>query len=377
MALWSLGNVFWVLIFSVCLPTAQKTHSAGQSGKGPLLYKDSGRRQQLLSFLAHLPLYGDRSQPQSEPLHRMGNLSQQPFRRPLSLGAVGASLIVLASGPLADGQLASPFSEKAEFIRYAEKLRESVLQSLEPEVRVPSSGSPVSLAARQGPGAAASSLGRYPWKNKIVTTIFWVGEAATVNNPVHNRSSSWDLNWKDSFGGFDNPDPTRRRGFSPATFTPKLNPFYFALPYNDVKGSSHKSEARAVIPWFRAAFVREGQSVCRDRWIAIRNNQGRVCYAQWGDCGPFRTDHWEYVFGKERPLPNLNSGAGLDVSPAVRDYLRLNSIDVTDWKFVEVSEIPRGPWSDYGENNDFVQQARRSKDRMATSPSDGPRVFVR
>ena len=46
-------------------------------------------------------------------------------------------------------------------------------------------------------------------------------------------------------------------------------------------------------------------------------------YAQWEDCGPFRTDHFQYVFQNERPKPNLNRGAGLDVSPAVRDYLGL------------------------------------------------------
>ncbi len=284
----------------------------------------------------------------------------------------------------AQGELQSPFSEKAEFARYAERMRESVLQSLEPEVRIPTGGGAKADAARAGAGSApltgsmtlSPTAGRYPWKNKIVTTVFWVGESATVNNPVHNRSSSWDLNWRDSFGGLDNPDPLKRRGYLPAGFTPKLNPFYVALPYNDVKGSAHKPEARVVIPWFRSSFVRDGISVCRDRWVAIRNSSGRVCYAQWADCGPFRTDHWEYVFGKDRPAHNLNGGAGLDVSPAVRDYLRLNSTDVTDWKFVEVNEIHRGPWSEHGENNDFVLQSRRSRDRMAIS-ADAPRVFLR
>jgi hypothetical protein len=107
-----------------------------------------------------------------------------------------------------------------------------------------------------------------------------------------------------------------------------------------------------VIPWFKESFVQEGQTVCRDRWIAIRNSAGKICYAQWEDCGPFRTDHWQYVFGNEKPRPNLNGGAGLDVSPAVRDYLELSSTDVTDWKFVDVGDIPPGgPWAFYGENN--------------------------
>jgi len=265
-------------------------------------------------------------------------------------------------------------------MRYAERLRESVLLSLEPDVRIPSqpaSRIPSAMGAAAYSSGSATVSNRYPWKNKIVTTVFWVGESASTNNPVHNRSSSWDLKWKESFGGFDNPDPTKRRGYLPSGFTPRLNPFYCALPYNDVRVGSHKPEAKQVIPWFRDAFVRDGQSVCRDRWIAIRNNSGRVCYAQWSDCGPFRTDHWEYVFGRDRPAHNLNGGAGLDVSPAVRDYLQMNSIDVLDWKFVEANEIPRGPWAEHGENNDFVQQARRSRDRMATSTFDSPRVFVR
>ncbi len=91
---------------------------------------------------------------------------------------------------------------------------------------------------------------------------------------------------------------------------------------------------------------------------AIRKGN-RTVYAQWEDAGPFRTDHWQYVFGNEQPKPNLNKGAGLDVSPAVRDYLEMNYTDVTDWRFVEFSEVPRGPWSTHGENNTFVINDRK------------------
>ena len=85
----------------------------------------------------------------------------------------------------------------------------------------------------------------------------------------------------------------------------------------------------------------------------------RIAYAQWEDAGPFRTDHWQYVFGNERPKPNLNKGAGLDVSPAVRDYLGLKQTEVTDWRFVDVNEVPRGPWATLGENNTFVISSRK------------------
>jgi hypothetical protein len=107
-----------------------------------------------------------------------------------------------------------------------------------------------------------------------------------------------------------------------------------------------------------------GVSTCKDRWVAIRKGN-RTVYAQWEDAGPFRTDYWQYVFGNERPKSTLNKGAGLDVSPAVRDYLGLSETDVTDWRFVEFSEVSRGPWSTLGENNTFVISDRKAGGELA------------
>ncbi len=194
---------------------------------------------------------------------------------------------------------------------------------------------------------------RYPWKNEIVTTVFWIGEKPSGNNPVPNRVSSWDKQWAKNYGGTDDPDTAHRSNYIPANFTPRLNPFYCALPYNDKAREGHRPEAASVVPWFREAYQGPAVSTCKDRWVAIRKGN-RTAYAQWEDAGPFRTDHWQYVFGNERPKPNLNKGAGLDVSPAVRDYLGLKPTDVTDWRFVDFSEVPRGPWSTHGENNTFV-----------------------
>ena len=225
------------------------------------------------------------------------------------------------------------------------------------ETRALKSQSPKPRVSTSGPGVVES---RYPWKTGIVTTVFWVGEPVSGNNCTPNFSSSWDSNWAGSYGGFDNPSPASRRNFIPVKFAPRQNPFYVALPYNDVTRGTTKPEARRVIPWFKEAFRKEGQSVCRDRWVAIRNRAGKVGYAQWSDCGPFRTDHWQYVFGNEKPKPNLNKGAGLDTSPALRDYLGLESTDITDWKFVDFKDVPSGPWALYGQNNTFVQKGSRS-----------------
>ena len=167
-----------------------------------------------------------------------------------------------------------------------------------------------------------------------MTTIFWIGEKPSGNNPVPNRVSSWDKEWTKNYGGMDDPDPARRSNYIPVKFTPGLNPFYCALPYNDKAREGHRPEAPRVVPWFREGYQGPAVSTCKDRWIAIRKGN-RTAYAQWEDAGPFRTDHWQYVFGNERPKPNLNQGAGLDVSPAVRDYLGLKPTDVTDWRFVD------------------------------------------
>ena len=210
----------------------------------------------------------------------------------------------------------------------------------------------------------------YPWKRQIVTNVFWIGEKPTENNPVPNRSSSWDKEWSKSYGGFDDPNPARRQDYIPVKFTPRENPFYCALPYNDKAATGHRPEAPRVVPWFKEAYQGPGVSVCKGRWIAIRKGN-KIAYAQWEDAGPFRTDHWQYVFGNERPKPNLNKGAGLDVSPAVRDYLGLNETDVTDWQFVDFKDVPRGPWSKLGENNTFVINDRAEERAVAQAKTAG------
>ncbi|MGI8435937.1 MAG: hypothetical protein ACR2NX_03400 [Chthoniobacterales bacterium] len=199
-----------------------------------------------------------------------------------------------------------------------------------------------------------------------MTTVFWIGEKPTANNPTPNHASSWDADWAKNYGGYDDPDPAHRHHLIPASFTPRQNPFYIALPYNDKAREGHRSEAPRVIPWFREAYKGPGVSTCKGRWVAIRKGD-RTVYAQWEDAGPFRTDHWQYVFGNERPKPNLNQGAGLDVSPAVRDYLGLQDTDVTDWKFVDFKDVPSGPWALYGDNNTFVMNKRSSQTALASS----------
>jgi len=251
-----------------------------------------------------------------------------------------------------------------EFERYAMQLRENALLRIIPHtIMSPSVGRAYANDSRFT-NARYLFAGRSGWKANITTTVFWVGEQATINNPVANDRSAWDGGWLSSYGGYDNPNPGARVNFIPLTFLPRQNPFYVALPYNDVESHHTKSEAAQVIPWFRSTFVRDGQSVCKGRWVAIRH-KNRVCYAQWEDVGPFATDHWQYVFGDDRPRPNPNRDAGLDVSPAVRDYLGLAGLDACDWKFVDFRSVPVGPWTKYGKNNTFVRLRRQGLTSIA------------
>ncbi len=217
-------------------------------------------------------------------------------------------------------------------------------------------GPQVSSPTSQGRKLATQTR-RYPWHQNITATIFWIGESPTARNPTPNHASSWDTKWEKNYGGYDNPDPAARASdFTPKAFTPRQNPFYIALPYNDrVDHRMHKIEAHKVIPWWKDLNPLPGETVLKGRWVQI-HYKGRSCYAQWEDCGPFHTDDWRYVFGKKRPKNTKNSAAGIDLSPAVRDFLQLKSGAKVNWRFIEFAHIPKGPWSRYGDNNPFVNK---------------------
>ena len=226
-------------------------------------------------------------------------------------------------------------------------------QQAAPRVVVPTGSGQQQVARTTSPAPNVS----YPWKKNITCTIFWIGELPTQNNPTPNTKSSWDTKWVENFGGHDDPDPANRIAnhatgeFRPRAFVPKLNPFYIALPYNDVVNHrEHKPEAARVIPWFARYRPEPGKTVCKGRWVQIFRG-GRYCFAQWEDCGPWETEDWNYVFGNKPPRTTQNGGAGIDLSPAIRDYLGLKSGDKVHWRFVESGQVPYGPWKRYGMQN--------------------------
>jgi hypothetical protein len=172
------------------------------------------------------------------------------------------------------------------------------------------------------PTAPVAGFGKYPWHRNIQTTFFWIGERPLRRNPVPNNRSSWDANWARNFGGYDNPDPARRRNYIPIGMTPRQNPFYIALPYCDISRGNTKPEVKSVVPWFRDCFEKSGKSVLKGRWIAIHHG-GKTCFAQWEDCGPFRTDTGSMSSGTDPsvPVPTSTVVRRTRHFPAVRDYL--------------------------------------------------------
>jgi hypothetical protein len=186
----------------------------------------------------------------------------------------------------------------------------------------------------------------YPWHNGILTTIFWIG----------NNLPDWS-----SPGGsmpFDPNGPAEvssATGYGPAGGVLKINPFYVALPFNDLK---FPDLARQWMPvgWNpRPKSNGEPVSACQGRWIEMKSASGRICFAQWEDVGPLWTDDAAYVFGSESPRQGKS---GLDVSPAVAKYLGMDGHALLSWRFVDDKDVLPGVWLRYDEQQILYQAIR-------------------
>jgi hypothetical protein len=215
------------------------------------------------------------------------------------------------------------------------------------------------LTAMVVPPCIGASGATYPLHTNITATVFWIGEPKGNGSSENNAVSAWDDDWLKHYGGFDDYRRVRiasRNYFPP--FTPRENPFYFDLPYNDFRSDGRPRKDRAsVVPWASdlqrelAASKRRGRpfSLLKNRWIKLMRG-GKVCYAQWEDSGPYVYDDAAYVFGSDdrRPQNRRANKAGIDVSPAVRDCLGFkglnNDQNKVDWQFVDRAAVPNGPW---------------------------------
>lgn len=192
---------------------------------------------------------------------------------------------------------------------------------------------------------------KYYLHENIMTTYFWIGEDASDENSwIDNHDSAWDELWVEHFGGVD--DPECREDYYPCGLIPKENPFYCALPYSDYDSSGLKENIN-LIPWYdeiiknnkkcdKLSKLEESDtSIIKNKWIKVMFD-GKTAYCQLEDAGPGSSDDIDYVFGTAMPIHE--NEIGLDVSPAIRDYLGLDGMDLTDWQFVDDDNIEEGPW---------------------------------
>ena len=149
--------------------------------------------------------------------------------------------------------------------RLADRLADSHQQFLETRrAALPGLSDPLSAGTRaHGDGR---SRGKIPWHGGVAPgdcghrVLGGRASFRTQSGPEQSERVGSELAgelWR-----LDDPD--HRDGFRPASFSPAQNPFYIALPYNDVtSGGRHRPEASEVIPWFWRDYRGDGISVAR------------------------------------------------------------------------------------------------------------------
>jgi len=238
-------------------------------------------------------------------------------------------------------------------------------QSQSPDVAPPpQTATPPPNLAFKTDSPAPKQKNAYPWKTGIITSMFYLGDKAAKN--------AWNIKISQ---GSDSPDD--RNGYASGTHASSFNPFYVALPFNDL---AYPDKAKQYLPagWQRPDKDGKPVSACKDRWVEIKteDGSGHICYAQWEDVGPGSPDDAkygddaEYVFGKAKPR---NQHAGIDVSPAVAQYLGSNDEYKplqTSWRFVDAENVPPGAWLKYDEQAVIYTAMHQVKDSDAPSAPD-------
>jgi hypothetical protein len=223
----------------------------------------------------------------------------------------------------------------------------------------------VSVVMASAPAAAAPPR-TYPVHSGIVATSFWVGEIFDPDASDGSQMiSTYDDDWYARYGGCDGKVngtgvkacQTERRtapDFWPTSMTPKENPFYLDMPFDDLNNSTAYSARGTVVPWANdpgyAGHAKDQRfSYMKNRWVKLTKGD-RTCYGQIQDAGPGRYNDQAYVFGTSNTPQNKRyGGAGTDVSPALTGCLGFTELDgITQgigWTWVENTQVPAGPWT--------------------------------
>jgi hypothetical protein len=205
------------------------------------------------------------------------------------------------------------------------------------------------------PGQDPKPSHRYPLHENVRATTFWVGEIYDLSAGVEgqNIASAYDGRWMEHYGGCDGirrdgvcqSEPrTAANGWFPSSMTPSENPFYLALPFDDVNDPVAFAQ-RNKMPWagdrgYAGHLLDRHFSYMKNRWVGV-TGPGGTCYGQIEDAGPAQYHDFAYVFGRAEPV----AGYGVDLSPALFHCVGLRNdagVGTVDWRFVDVP--PDGPW---------------------------------
>ena len=159
------------------------------------------------------------------------------------------------------------------------------------------------------------------------------------------------------------PESARRSNYMPVKFTPRQNPFYCALPYNDKARTAIDRKRRASFPGFKEA--------TGPRCFYLQRSMDRHSQRQpYGLC----------AMGRRRPVPHR--------SLAIRVRQRTTETQLEQGRrsrcFTCCARLPRikgngcdrlevcrfqgsaaWPWSTHGENNTFVINDRKKGKALA------------
>ncbi len=253
----------------------------------------------------------------------------------------------------------------------------------------PSPSATASPSSTPAPGSTPAS-GSYPLHTNIVSTTFWVGEMFNANlsdgsQACSTYDSQWDLHFSgvatqmlpakaagcagSYAGGCDGvwsggkcatEKRTAANGYFPSAMTPRENPFYLDLPFDDLNDPTAFAQRCQVIPWAKqidpaGAHCSDGNfSYMKNHWVKIVGPNGNTCYGQIEDAGPSHGSLYHdaaYVFGSTdaRPVQGQFNDAGMDVSPALNGCLGFAELDGENdhvtWQFVDALNVPAGSWT--------------------------------
>jgi len=175
----------------------------------------------------------------------------------------------------------------------------------------------------------------------IYLTVAWLGLGFV---PIRAESEKPAYPWKNQI---------KATVYSLDSLDAKL--FYVALPFDDL---AHPEMTKKWIPpsWGRPDRGEKPVSLCKDRWLQIKNEEGRSCYAQWEGSGPVNSNDAEYVFGAALPKASL----GAKISPQVALYLGIDPRHSRiSWRFVDAENVEPGLWLTYSEQAILIDALKK------------------